>query len=63
VESPRGPLRRCFLTAADHVHDLVVDYTSLHLLRMVFVKLFEFFADFYDRRRCDHYAKLAGLLG
>ena len=32
-------------------------------LHMVFVKLFEFFADFYDRRRRDHYAKLAGLLG
>ena len=32
-------------------------------LRMVFVKLFEFFADFYDRHRRDHYAKLAGLLG
>ena len=32
-------------------------------LRMVFVKLFEFFADFYNRRRRDRYAKLAGLLG
>ena len=28
---------------------------------MVFVKLFEFFADFYDCRRRDHYAKLASL--
>jgi len=28
---------------------------------MVFVKLFEFFADFYDRCRRDHYTKLAGL--
>ena len=59
----RGLLRRCILTAVDHVHDLVVDYTSLRLLRMVFIKLFEFFADFYDRHRHDHYAKLASLLG
>ena len=28
---------------------------------MVFVKLFEFFADLYDCRRRDHYAKLASL--
>ena len=47
----RGLLRRCILTAADHVHDLVVDYTSLRLLRMVFVKLFEFFAVSFERRR------------
>ena len=45
----------------DHVHDLVVDFVSLCLARMVFLRLFEFFADFYNRHRCDHYAKLAGL--
>ena len=29
-----GLLRCCFLTAADHVHDLVVDYASLRALRV-----------------------------
>ena len=60
VASPRGLLRHCFLTAADHVPDLIVD-SSLRASRMVFVKLYEFFADFYDRRRRDNYAKLASL--
>ena len=31
---PPSLLRRCFLTATDHVHDLVVDYASLCALRV-----------------------------
>ena len=50
MASPRGLLRRCFLTAADHVPGLIVD-SSLRAPRMVFVKLFEFFAFSFERRR------------
>jgi len=50
VASPRGLLRRCFLTAVDHVPDLIVD-SSLRAPRMVFVKLYEFFAVSFERRR------------
>ena len=50
VASPRGLLRRCFLTTADHVPDLIVD-SSLRAPRMVFVKLYEFFAVSFERRR------------
>ena len=48
--STRGLLRRCFFTAADHVPDLIVD-SSLRAPRMVFVKLYEFFAVSLERRR------------
>ena len=50
VASPRGLLRRCFLTAVDPVPDLIVD-SSLRAPRMVFVKLYEFFAVSFERRR------------
>ena len=50
VASPRGLLRHCFLTAADHVPDLIVD-SSLRASRMVFVKLYEFFAVSFEHRR------------
>ena len=50
VASPCGLLRRCFLTAVDHVPDLIVD-SSLRAPRMVFVKLYEFFAVSFERRR------------
>ena len=50
VASPRGLLRRCFLTAVDHVPDLIVD-SSLRAPRMVFVKLYESFAVSFERRR------------
>ena len=56
----RGLHRHCIFPAADHVHDLVVDYVS-RLASIVFLRLFEFFANFYDRCRRDHYAKLDGL--
>jgi hypothetical protein len=39
------------LTATDHIHDLGVNYAPLHPARMVFVKLFEFYAVFFQRRR------------
>jgi hypothetical protein len=48
--STRGLLRCCFFTAADHVPDLIVD-SSLRAPRMVFVKLYEFFAVSLERRR------------
>ena len=50
VASPRGLLRRCFLTAVDHVPDLIVD-SSLRAPRMVFFKLYEFFAVSFERCR------------
>ena len=50
MASPRGLLRRCFLTAADHIHDFIVD-SSLRVSRMVFVKLYEFFAVSFEHRR------------
>jgi len=46
----RGLLRRCILTAADYVHDLIVDL-SLRVSRMVFVKLYGFFAISFEHRR------------
>ena len=46
----RGLLRRCILTAADYVHDLIVDL-SLRIPRMVFVKLYGFFAISFEHRR------------
>jgi len=46
----RGLLRRCILTAADYVHDLIVDL-SLRVPRMVFVKLYGFFAISFEHRR------------
>jgi len=48
--STRGLLRRCIYTAANHVHDLIVD-SSLRASRMVFVKLYEFFAVSFEHRR------------
>ena len=50
MASPRGLFRRCFLTAADHVHDFIVD-SSLRVSRMVFVKLYEFFAVSFEHCR------------
>ena len=50
VASPRGLLRHCFLTAVDHVPDLIVD-SSRHASRMVFVKLYEFFAFSFEHLR------------
>jgi hypothetical protein len=47
----RGLHRRCIFLAADHVHDFFVDYTSLRPPRMVFAKLFEFCAVFFEHRR------------
>jgi hypothetical protein len=47
----RGLLRRCISIAADHIHDLIVDYESLRPVRMVFVKLFEFYAVFFEHFR------------
>jgi len=47
-------------SVADHVQDLIVDYVSLCLACMVLLRLFEFFADFYDHHHRDHYSKLVG---
>ena len=42
--------RRCIFLVTDHVHDFVVDYVSLRPVRVVFVKLFEFHAVFFEHR-------------
>uniref|UniRef100_K3Z0U4 Uncharacterized protein n=1 Tax=Setaria italica TaxID=4555 RepID=K3Z0U4_SETIT len=46
-----GLLRRCILTAADHINDLIVAYESLRLACMVFIRLFEFFTVSFKLRR------------
>ncbi|PUZ40716.1 hypothetical protein GQ55_9G446300 [Panicum hallii var. hallii] len=46
----RGLLRRCILTATDHVHNLVVDYASLCIAHMAFVKLIECCVVFLEHR-------------
>ena len=54
-----GLLSRCIITAADHVHDLVVDNVLLCPVQMVFVKLFEFYVVYPEHRRrypMDHLA-------
>ena len=48
--STRGLLCRCIYTAADHVHDLIVD-SSLCAPRMVFIKLYEFFTISFEHCR------------
>ena len=50
VASPRGLLCRCFLTAIDHIPNLIVD-SSLRAPRMVFVKLYKLFAVSFKHRR------------
>ena len=39
-----GPLRHYIFIAIDYVLDIVYDYVSARLVRVVFIKLFEFFA-------------------
>ena len=50
MASPRRLLRCCFLTAVDHIPDLIVD-SSLRASRMVFVKVYEFFTVSFEHRR------------
>jgi hypothetical protein len=46
----RGLLCCCILTTANHVHNLIVDYASLCIAHMVFVKLIEHCAVFFEHR-------------
>jgi hypothetical protein len=46
-----GLLRCCILTTTDHILDFMVDHASVRLACMVFIRLFEFFADSFELRR------------